>query len=193
MATVSEAHAKVKARVWQGVAQAGLDLSGVPKETVEALVDIVTESALIEMDATLQASAEEVMLAESDDVEKEGMATDEPTVDGEPPETVLWEGRPFLSVVTHYRITNERVRITRGLLSKRRIDIELLKILNITQTQKVGERMINVGDITLVTHYDDYPTVVLENVSDVQKVHEILRRARLDAREEANFAYREEM
>lgn len=180
---VNEVHARVKARIWQSIAQSGLDLSPLPQDTMNAFVDIVTEAALLETDNALAASAAKV----SPEAATGGMGE---MAEGE---KVLWEGRPLLSVVTHYRITNERVRITYGLLGKQRLDIELLKIQEITQTQKLGERILNVGDITLKTHYLEHPTLVLENVSDVQRVHEILRRAMLDAREDANFAYREEM
>ena len=108
-------------------------------------------------------------------------------------ERVLWEGRPFLSLVTHYRLTNERIRITHGLLAKQRIDIELVKIQDMEQTQRLAERMMNLGDITIRSHDPAHPEVVLENITDVQRVHELLRRARLDARKEHNFGYREEM
>jgi uncharacterized membrane protein YdbT with pleckstrin-like domain len=93
----------------------------------------------------------------------------------------------------HYRITTERVRITEGLLGKAREDIELIKIQDIDQAQRMTERMLNLGDITIRSHDPSHPVVTLDNVRDVQRVHEILRRAVLDAREVKNFSYREEM
>lgn len=176
--TPKEAQIHIKSRIWKEIAKAQLDLSEISEEKLEQLVDIASHAALFELDY------------EIDRVDKQSDAQPFPE---EEAERVLWEGRPFLSLVTHYRITNERIRITHGLLGKQRIDIELLKIQDMEQTQRVSERMMNLGDITIHSHDPMHPVVTLENISDVQRVHEILRRARLDARKEHNFGYREEM
>ncbi len=175
--SVQETKARVKSNVWKAIAQSKLDLAGLPEATLDQLVDVVSDAALVEIDH------------EMGELDKQFMA-EEAAVDKE---RVLWQGRPFLSIVTHYRLTNERIRITQGLVSKRRTDLELVKIQELNQTQKASERMINVGDIIIRSHDKVNPLIVLENVADVQRVHEILRRAMLDAREEANFSYREEM
>lgn len=176
--TPKEVQTHIKSRIWKEIAKAQLDLSALPEEKLEQLIDIASNAALFELDS------------EIDRVEKESNAQPFPE---EEVERILWEGRPFLSLVTHYRITNERIRITYGILGKQRIDIELLKIQDMEQTQRISERMLNLGDITVHSHDPMHPVVVLENISDVQRVHEILRRARLDARKEHNFGYREEM
>lgn len=187
MATITEAHARIQASVWQAVAQSKLDLSALPKEQAEALVALVSEAALSQIDSEL----EKIVSAE------QSIATStEPTStadDDENPERVLWEGRPFMSVVRSYRITTERIRITDGLFSKDREDIELLKIQDIDQKQTFSERILNIGDITIRSHDPSNPTVVLHNVSDVKRVHEILRRAMIDARKAVNFGFREQM
>lgn len=183
-----EAQARIKARVWKALAQSKIDLSALPEESADALVDIVTEAALLEMDVQL---GETVAENERPFLSKQAS----PQLDEDDPDSeyVLWEGRPFLSLTKHYRITDERVRIEIGLLSKRRIDIELIKIQDINQSQRIAERMINVGDIIINSHDPSNPRVKLENIADVQRVHEILRRAMLDMREKMNFSYREEM
>ena len=48
--TPNEAQSRVKATVWKALAQADVDLSVLPKEQQEALVDIVTNAALMEID-----------------------------------------------------------------------------------------------------------------------------------------------
>ena len=53
--TIKEAQARIKARVWQSVAQADLDLSALDKTTLESFVDLVTESALLEIEARARA------------------------------------------------------------------------------------------------------------------------------------------
>lgn len=178
---IKEAEAHVKSRIWKAIAQAGIDLSAVPEESLEQLVNVVAEAALIEMDYGMGREDEESGLKES---------AEPPIEEGE---RVLWEGRPFLSITKHYRITSERIRITEGLMGKKRIDIELVKIQDITQSQRLSERMLNLGDITVKSHDPTNPKIVLDNIADVQNVHEILRRAMLDAREKVNFSYREQM
>ena len=188
--SITEAHARIKARVWKAVAQSKLDLSALPEETLEALVDMVSESALMEMDEEIGKTLAGVDSAESTAEKQPQAAPEEDTNEGE---KILWQGRPFLSITKHYRITNERIRITDGVLSKRRVDIEMVKIQDINQTQKASERMINVGDITIRSNDRSNPLIVLDNVADVQRVHEIIRRAVIEARADANFSYREEM
>ncbi len=178
---IAEAQAHVKSSIWKAIAKSGLDLSELPEEKLEQLVNIVTEASLSELDSELTRVEAEA-----------GLVKTEPVVD-EDGERVLWDGRPFLSLTKHYRITTERIRITEGLMAKTRVDIELVKIQDITQTQGVSERMMGLGDITVKSHDPTNPVIVLDNISDVQRVHEILRRAMIDARAKVNFSYREQM
>lgn len=178
--TIQETKSRIKSNVWKAIAQSKLDLTAVPESTLDQLVDVVSDAALLEIDHEFGVLDQTI-----------GEPTaGTPVVDGE---RVIWQGRPFLSITTHYRLTNERLRITEGLLSKRRTDLELVKVQEINQTQKMSERMIDVGDITIRSHDKTNPLIVLRNVRDVQRVHELLRRAMLDARDGADFSYREEM
>jgi hypothetical protein len=168
--------------VWKALAQADIDLSSLPRTEQEALVEIVTNAALMEIDKEI---GEELNIGrETLMSEKSGNAHDEET---------LWEGRPFLSVSTQYIITTQRVRIVQGLLGKDREDIELIRIQDIDQSQTLRERLLNLGDITIRGHDTSHPKAVLNNVSDPQAVHELLRKAILNARKKYGLTYREEM
>jgi hypothetical protein len=180
--TIKEAQARIKARVWQTVAQADLDLSALDKSTLETFVELVTESALLEIDNELDASK----LAEP----KSEALTEE---DDEFGETVLWRGRPLLSLVFDYTITSERIKITSGLLGKAHENVELIRVQDVDHSQTFGERILKIGDITIHSHDPSHPEIVLRNVQDPSSVYEILRRAVLDARKRHNFSYREEM
>lgn len=190
--SISETSAHLKSQVWQAIAQSKLDLSSLPDATLEALVSIVSEAALQEMDAQMGRAVAEQNPAASAPLmaQTPAAAAAAPLPDDE---RVLWEGRSFLSLTKYYQITSERVRFSQGMLSKDREDIELVRIQDIDQTQTFGERLLNVGDIIISSHDSTQPKLVLENVGDVQRVHEILRRAVLDARQRYNFMYREEM
>lgn len=182
--TPSEAQSRVKAAVWKALAQADVDLSVLPREQQEALVEIVTNAALMEIDKEI---GEELNISRNT-LKSQAAATDD---DGE--EKVLWEGRPFLSVSTQYIVTTQRVRIVQGFLGKDREDIELIRIQDLDQSQTLGERLLNLGDITIRGHDTSHPKAILRNVSNPQEVHELLRRAILNARKKYGLTYREEM
>jgi hypothetical protein len=179
-----ESQARVRARIWQAIAQSELDLSGVPQENMEELVNLTTEAALLELDDEIGSSLKEKNGAN-------GRLS--PPADTRETEQILWEGRPFLSITIRYMITNERVRIIEGLVGKSREDIELVKIRDMSQSQTVGERLLNLGDVTIRSNDVSHPEVVLNNIKDPTAVHEILRRAVLQAREKFGLTYREEM
>jgi len=179
---VAEARARIKARVWQELAQSELTLKSLPQKEVEALVDFVTDAALLELDTEMETSlAKETKIAKSD------------LLAGAETEEVLWQGRPLLSLTMRYVITNERVRVISGLLGKDREDVELVRIQDMDQNQSMGERLLNVGDVIIHSHDPSHPTLQLQNVKNPQEVHEILRRAVINARKEHGLRYQEEM
>ena len=186
--SLNETQARIKARLWKTIAQTELDLSTLDKETIEALVDLVTEAALIEMDDSITQS-----LAEQRATTKTVTDSTDLSVFEDHKEDILWEGRPFLSLTLHYTITDERIRITEGLLGKARENVELVRIQDMDYSQTFSERMLNLGDINIRSHDTSHPTILLKNVKDPESVYEILRRAVLHARKKHNFTYREEM
>lgn len=178
--TPTEAQNRVKAAVWKALAQADVDLSVLPRAEQESLVEIVTNAALMEIDKEI---GEELTIGRKS-LASQGKNDEE---------EILWEGRPFLSVSTQYIITSQRVRIVEGLLGKEREDIELIRIQDIDQSQTLRERLLNLGDITIRGHDSSHPKAVLNNVPEPQEVHELLRRAIMNARKRYGLTYREEM
>lgn len=174
--TMNEAHTRIKARVWQEIAQLNLDVSAIDKETMNTLVDVVSEAALLEVDEMMAEGAKDTAVSDDDDDEK-----------------VLWKGRPFLSAVTYYTITDERIKMRSGLLGKAYEYIELIRIQDLDHSQSFGERLFKVGDINIHSHDPSHPEFTLENVKDPTAVYEILRKAIKEARKKHNFSYREEM
>ncbi len=180
--TLEKAESAIKARIWQAIAQGTVDLTGVPKESLESLVNVVTEAALLELDADMASTAKQATITSGaagnpfDDVEE-----------------ILWEGRPFLSLTTSYPVTDERIRVTEGLLGKQHTDIELVRVQSMDQKQTFGERLMKLGDITIRSHDPKNPVIILRNVPDPEAVHELLRRAVLNARSKHQLSYREEM
>ena len=181
--SINEEAQRIHTRVWKAIAQSGLDLSALPKEDLEALVEIITDSVLLEVDEELKESLESNRDGD-DHYISEGFDSGE---------TVLWKGRPFLSISTEYIVTNERIRIFTGLLGKDRVDVELIRIQDIDQKQTLKERLLSIGDITIRSHDSSHPEVIFNDVRSPQDVHETLRRAILSARKVHGLRYREEM
>ncbi len=186
--TVSEAQARVKAGIWQSIAQSDLDLSGVPKATLNSLVDLAADAALLVLDDYMDQAG-----TETESAAPAGGAGDEAVASGPAGEQILWEGRPFMSVGRRYLLTNERLRLIEGVLGKTKVDIELVRVQDVSQKQTFGERLFRLGDLTIHSHDKGHPVVVLENIKDPEMVQNLLRRAVLDARQRHGLTYREEM
>lgn len=186
--SLEQTKAQVTARIWQSIAQSGVSLTAIPKEQLETLVNAISDGVLLAVDELLEGAG----LPGQGFAATAASAT--PSAAGTAgPEEILWQGRPFLSISTYYVITNERVRIIRGLLAQDRDDIELIRIQDIDHTQGIGERMLGIGDVILRSADPSLPEVALRNVSNPEQVHEILRRAMLDARKRMRYSVQEEM
>ena len=179
--TIEQTRASVTGRIWQSIAQSGVDTSAIPREQLEKLVGTIADGVLMSIDELL------------DHVDRAPSTAGESADQASAGEQTLWEGRPFLSLTEQYLVTTERVRITRGLFGKEREDIELFRVKDIDHTQGMSERMLNIGDITLRSGDPSHPEVVLRNVAQPEQVHEIIRRAMLDARERNRVGFRDEM
>ena len=182
----SEAEARIKADVWQAIAETDLDLSSLDKKTRSALVDLVTLSALDAVDKELGNFLEE-------NQESLNSVAGETTKFLEDEEQILWEGRPFLSIAVHYLITDQRLRISQGLFSRTHQNIELVRIQDMDQKQSFGERILNRGDVEVRSHDPNSPIIVLENISAPEEVYDILRRAVRKARKDHGLTFQEEM
>lgn len=180
--SLQEMRAKIQATVWQAVAQSGVNVAAIPQAEADKLVAAITNNVLKEMDSLLSSASGQVS------------STVTPTSDDDDDvERVLWEGRPFLSLIVSYQITNQRVRIVEGMLSKQRHDIELVRIQDIDHKQNLTERAFSIGDVFIRGHDSTNPEIVLYNISDPAEVHEVLRRAVLKARKQNKVILREEM
>ena len=179
--SLAEMRAKLKANIWQSIAQSKVDVSAIPQNEMDKLVGVVTEGILKEVDDVLSEAS------------GKPASTSTPADEDDEAEQILWEGRPFLSISVYYQITNERVRIIEGLIGKERRDIELVRIQDIDHKQNMAERTLNIGDIFIRSHDATDPEVTLNNISDPVEVHEILRRAVLNARKKHKMSFREEM
>jgi hypothetical protein len=76
---------------------------------------------------------------------------------------------------TLYTITNQRVMIESGLLSKQLSEIDLRYIDDTNFYQSVMARLLGIGNVTLLSSDKSTPTYVLRNVKDPRGVRELIR------------------
>ena len=176
--SIEQTRAKVIASIWQAVAQSGVDLSALPREQVEKLVGDIANATMITMNDVMSE-----MPAPKAALEINNGST----------EKLLWEGRPFLSLVESYMLTNERIRITKGLLGKDFENFELIRVQDLDYSQGLSERVLGIGDIHIKGADPSSPDIILRNIPKPAEVYEILRRAWLAARKAHGLVFREEM
>ena len=168
--------------VWQAFAQSGVDLTAVPSDQQQKLVAKIADTVMLTVDAIMEEETKAVA------VEK----PEEPEVD-EAGETVLWKGRPFLSLVESYIVTSERLKIVSGLLSRKVENFELIRFQDIDFKQNLSERMIGIGDVSIRGQDPSSPQITLRNIAKPEEVYEILRRAWLELRKRHGLQFREYM
>lgn len=67
---------------------------------------------------------------------------------------------------THYVVTNQRLRIRRGLLSRNVQQTRVERIQNVTTRQSVGERMLRVGTVEFDTASDEDGDFIFSGISN---------------------------
>lgn len=180
---------RVAARVKQAIAQSGADLSAVSADQQDRLTNAVTDGMLFEFDAILDSM-------EADSKAQQAAAAKAapsiaPSTEIGADEPVVWEGRPFISIGERYVLTNDRIRIYNGLVSRSVENIELIRLQDIDYHQGVSERIFGIGDIMLTSRDATDPQQILRNVKDPEKVANLIRAAWLDARKRHGLVFRD--
>ncbi len=85
--------------------------------------------------------------------------------------------REFLLVMSlRYRLTTQRLFIHRGLITREIDQMELMRVDDVRVRQGVVDRLVNTGDIEIISTDATDKTVTLRSVSDPASVAEALRR-----------------
>lgn len=95
-------------------------------------------------------------------------------------ENVLWEGKPFnfgIPTFTRYQITDRRLIVEKGVFTKRREEIQLYRIRDISVKRNLLERMLKFGDITILSTDTSSPTYTLRNIRSSISVSDLLGHA----------------
>lgn len=100
-------------------------------------------------------------------------------------ENILWEGKPFnygFPSFTRYQITERRVIVEKGLLTKKREEIQLYRIRDISLKRNLLERILKFGDITIQSTDTTNPAYTLRNIRNSVAISDLLSQAAETAR-----------
>jgi len=95
---------------------------------------------------------------------------------------VLWQLIAFLIAMlrlqsTHYTVSNQRILIEQGMLSKSVNEIDLRSLDDTQFFQPFTERLLGIGNVTLVSSDKALPVTVLHGIHDPRSVRETIRAA----------------
>lgn len=82
----------------------------------------------------------------------------------------------MLVKATQYEVTSERIRIRRGIITKRTDELELYRANDTSLIEPLTMRMFGLGTIEVRTMDTTHPTLFLEAVHSARKVREDLRK-----------------
>ena len=179
---IEQTRAEVIGSIWQAIAQSGVDLSGVPRDQQEKLVGKIADNVMVTIDAMLEPAQPQGQAPAAEQAQPAA---------GEHEEHVLWQGRPFLSMIESYVITTERIKTVKGLLSRGIENFELVRVQDIDVKQGLNERILGIGDIVIRGQDPSNPEIILRNIPKPDEVYELLRRAWLDARKRYGLQFRD--
>ena len=82
-----------------------------------------------------------------------------------------WIALKFIS----YEITSERIKVTKGIISKRTDELELYRVKDTSLIEPFIYRMFSVGNIFLITGDDTTPQLELTAIPNAKGIREQLR------------------
>lgn len=183
----------VAAQANDALARSGMTISALPAEQTQALINAIAEGVFHALGELLDENeAAAPMAAAARSVPPPAQAAP-PTAPAQAEEVQLWRGRPYLTIGTVYELTSQRLRVVRGLLGNIIEEMELVRVRDSKVTQSAGERLLNIGDITVVSADATTPQILLRNVSNPVEVRELIRKAVQDERQRRNLYYREDI
>lgn len=121
-------------------------------------------------------------------------------LDGEPSgERVIWQGRPSvlwsprMALTERYKLTNQRLIMTFGLIGRRTEEIDLFRVNDVGVKQHPLERVTGIGDVYLSSADQSTQIKYLHNVPNPDRVKDILRESSRLERDRRRVLLREDV
>ncbi len=183
-----EVRQAVSTQFFQSLAEAGTQITALPQDQLQAIVNAMADSVFAAIAAVEDENIGVPM----------GRSAATPMYNSEEPmeeveEVQIWRGRPYLTVGTIYELTTQRIRVIKGILGNRIEEVELVRVRDTKYKQHLGERMLDVGDITIISNDPSMPELTLHNVKNPIEVREMIRKAMMEEKNRRGLRYREEM
>lgn len=178
----------VRTEFQRSLVESGASITALPANQLEAIVGAMADSVFAAIAAVEDEDFGQPAAASRAAIPAGGSEMTENV-----PEQQLWRGRPYLTVGTVYEVTSQRIRVIRGLLGNTIDEVELVRVRDTRVKQHLGERMLDVGDITVVSTDPTNPELVLNNVKNPMEVRELIRNAVIKEKDRRGLRYREDM
>jgi len=113
-------------------------------------------------------------------------------------ERVIWEGRPSrlwsprMALMNRYKLTNQRLMYEFGFIGKTTEEVELYRVTDVGVKQHPLERITKIGDIYIASGDTSSPTKYLHNISDPERVKDMIREAARQERQRRRVMLRED-
>ena len=100
---------------------------------------------------------------------------------------IMWGG-PYLSMLLKqwslkYELTEDRLVTWRGILSRRRDQIDVIKIDDMTCKQSLLQRFMGVGTIEIISSDATDPKILVQGIKDVHRVFDMIAKVRKQERD----------
>ncbi|RIK34857.1 MAG: hypothetical protein DCC55_32105 [Chloroflexi bacterium] len=177
----------ITAQFHQSLAENRIQIESIPPNELQAIVNALADGVF----AALAAVEDEAEVPVASQGGEPAAAAAPPGTSDE--EQLLWRGRPYLSIGTIYELTTQRLRILRGIFGNTVEEIELVRVKDTRVKQHAGERMLDVGDITVISTDPSTPEKTLHNVRNPLEVRELIRKATMGEKQRRGMRYREEL
>ena len=83
----------------------------------------------------------------------------------------------YRTAATRYRLTTQRLFVQTGLVAKRLEEVELFRVKDVTLEQGFFDRLLGVGQVTVLSTDDSAPRVTLAGIPEPEPVKEQIRTA----------------
>lgn len=100
-------------------------------------------------------------------------------------------GLPF--TFTRYSLTEDKILVDAGLFTSTQEEIRLYRVLDLSLTRTLGQKMFGLGTITLKTADKTTPILVIKNIKDSLNVKEKISNMVEDERTKKRVSSREFM
>lgn len=172
----------------RSLAETGVQITALPANQLQALVTAVADGVFAAI-----AAVEDVEINTPIPAPRAVSPQGGTGMTQDVPEQQLWRGRPYLTIGTVYEVTSQRIRVMKGVFGNHIDEVELVRVRDTSVKQHLGERMLDVGDITILSNDPSNPELVLNNVKNPLEVRELIRNAVNKEKERRGLRYREDM